>query len=143
MAIDKRPIYATLVLLGVLLAALLVFQPYTADWPGSGYSEPARRYVRAALRQDSVALLRLSTSDSPVRWALEAARRHPDTLVLWARRVEAWAGEHRGDTTEVFVYPRAYPRAKACDGEPIVLRFVGSGAALKVVEASSACLNPG
>jgi hypothetical protein len=139
MATDKRPIYGTLVLLGVLLAALLVFQPYTADWPGSAYSGSARSYLRAALRQDSVALMRLSTSDSPVRWALAAARRHPDTLALWARRIQVFAGEHRGDTTEVFVYPRA----EACDGEPIVLRFVDSGAKLKVVEASSACLNPG
>jgi hypothetical protein len=134
---DRRPIYGTLVLLGVLLAALVVFQPYTADWPGSEYTGSARSYIRAALRQDSVALMRLSTSDSPVRWALAAARRHPDTLALWARRVRAFAGEHRGDTTEVFVYAPD----EACDGEPIVLRFVGSGTTQKVVEASSACLN--
>ncbi len=139
MVIDKRPIYGTLVLAGVLLGALLVFQPYTADWPGSGYNEPARRYIRAALHQDSVALMRLSTSDAPVRWALAAARRHPDTLALWERWAEVWTGEQRGDTTEVFVYAPG----KACDGEPIVLRFVGSGAGPKVVEASSGCLNHG
>jgi hypothetical protein len=139
MATDMRPIYGTLVLLGVLLAALMVFQPYTADWPGSGYTEPARRYIKAALRRDSVSLMELSTSDAPVRWSLAAARRHPDTLALWARRVEAWAGEHRGDTTEVFVYAPG----EGCDGKPIVLRVVGSGSTMKVVEASSACLNPG
>jgi hypothetical protein len=139
MATDKRPIYGTLVLLGVLLAALVIFQPYTADWPASEYTDPARRYIRAALRRDSVTLTQLSTSDSPVRWALAAARRHPDTLALWARRVQAFAGEHRGDTTEVFVYAPG----EACDGEPIVLRFVGSESRVKVVEASSACLNPG
>jgi hypothetical protein len=139
MVIDRRPIYGTLILIGVLLAALLVFQPYTADWPGSGYTEPARRYIRAALRQDSVTLVQLSTSESAVRWALAAARRHPDTLALWGRRVRVWAGEQRGDTTEVFVYPPG----EACDGEPIVLRFVGSETSLKVVEASSGCLNSG
>lgn len=139
MATDKAPIYGTLVLLGILLAALIVFQPYTADWPESGYGPPARRYIRAALRRDSAALMRLSTSDSPVRWALSVARRHPDTLALWARRVEAFAGEPLGDTTEVFVYPPGW----GCDGKPIVLRFVGSPSGVKVVEASSACLNPG
>lgn len=139
MGTDRRPFYGTLVLLGVLLAALVVFQPYTADWPESGYGAPARRYIRAALRQDSAALMQLSASDSPVRWALAAARRHPDTLALWARRVEAFAGEPRGDTTEVFVYAPGW----GCDRKPIVLRFVDSPGGMKVVEASSACLNPG
>lgn len=136
MATDRRPLYATLIFLGILLTALFVLQPYSADWP-SAYSEPARRYIRAAIRQDSAALARLSTSNSPVRWALAAARRHPERLTIWKGRIEAWTGERRGDTTEVFVYPSGW----ACDQEPIVLRFVSSGAAPKVVEASSECLD--
>jgi hypothetical protein len=136
MATDRRPLYTTLIFLGILLTALFVLQPYSADWP-SAYSEPARRYIRAAIRQDSAALTRLSTSESPVRWALAAARRHPERLTIWKGRIEAWTGERRGDTTEVFVYPSGW----ACDQEPIVLRFVSSGAAPKVVEASSECLD--
>jgi hypothetical protein len=136
MATDRRPLYATLIFLGILLTALFVLQPYSADWP-SAYSEPARQYIRAAIRQDSAALTRLSTSESPVRWALAAARRHPERLTIWKGRLEAWTGERRGDTTEVFVYPSGW----ACDQEPIVLRFVSSGAAPKVVEASSECLD--
>ena len=136
MATDRRPLYATLIFLGILLTALFVLQPYSADWP-SAYSEPARRYIRAAIRQDSTTLTRLSTSASPVRWALAAARRHPERLTIWKGRIEAWTGERRGDTTEVFVYPSGW----ACDQEPIVLRFVSSGAAPKVVEASSECLD--
>ena len=131
MATDRRPLYATLIFLGILLTALFILQPYSADWP-SAYSEPARRYIRAAIRQDSAALTRLSTSNSPVRWALAAARRHPERLTIWKGRIEAWTGERRGDTTEVFVYPSGW----ACDQEPIVLRFVSSGAAPKVVEAT-------
>ena len=136
MATDRRPLYATLIFLGILLTALFVLQTYSADWP-SAYSEPARRYIRAAIRQDSATLTRLSTSESPVRWALAAARRHPERLTIWKGRIEAWTGERRGDTTEVFVYPSGW----ACDQEPIVLRFVGSGAAPKVVEASGECLD--
>ena len=136
MATDRRPLYATLIFLGILLTALFLLQPYSADWPAA-YSEPARRYIRAAIRQDSAALTRLSTSNSPVRWALAAARRHPERLTIWKGRIEAWTGERRGDTTEVFVYPSGW----ACDQEPIVLRFVSSGAAPKVVEASSECLD--
>jgi hypothetical protein len=141
MANDRRPIYGTLVFLGILLAALVIHQPYSADWPGRLYTEPARRYLRAAMRQDSASLTRLSTSESPVRWALAAARRQPDLLTIWKGRIEAFTGERRGDTTEVFVYP--YPDGWACEKEPIVLRFVGSGSAPKVVEASSTCLDPG
>jgi hypothetical protein len=137
MATDRRPLYATLIFLGILLTALFVLQPYSADWP-SAYSEPARRYIRAAIRQDSAALTRLSTSESPVRWALAAARRQPERLTIWKGRIEAWTGERRGDTTEVFVYPSGW----ACDQEPIVLRFVSSGSEQKVLEASSSCLDP-
>ena len=136
MATDRRPLYGTLIFLGILLTALFVLQPYSADWP-SAYSEPARRYIRAAIRQDSVTLMRLSTSESPVRWALAAARRHPERLTIWKGRIEAWTGERRGDTTEVFVYPSGW----VCDEEPIVLRFLNSGTAPKVVDASSKCLD--
>jgi hypothetical protein len=137
MATDRRPIYGTLVFLGILFAALVILQPYSADWP-SPYTSPARRYIRAAIRQDSAALIQLSTSESPVRWALAAARRNPDVLTLWKGKIEAYTGERRGDTTEVFVYP--YPWGP-CGEEPIVLRFVPSAAAPKVVDASSGCLD--
>ena len=115
----------------------MVFQPYSAGWP-SAYSEPARRYIRAAMRQDSATLTELSTSESPVRWALAAARRYPERLTIWKGKLEALTGERRGDTTDVFVYPSP---SWACEEEPIVLRFVGSGSAPKVSEASSACLD--
>jgi hypothetical protein len=138
MATDRRPLYATLIFLGVLLTALFVLQPYSADWPGAAYTQPARRYIRAVMRQDSATLIQLSSSDRPVRWALAAARRHPDILNVWKGRLEVWTGQRIGDTTEVFVYP--YPPAKVCE-EPIVLRFVSSGTAQKVLEASSSCLD--
>jgi hypothetical protein len=141
MATDRPPLYATLVFLGTLLTALFVLQPYSADWPGRVYTDPARRYLRAAMREDSATLTRLSTSESPVRWALAAARRHPNLLTTWKGRIEAFTGERRGDTTEVFVYP--YPAGWDGKEEPIVLRFVGSGTAPKVVEASCTCLDPG
>jgi hypothetical protein len=139
---DARPIYGTLVFLGALCAALLAFQPYSADWPGTRYTEPARRYLRAAMRQDSAALTRLSASEAPVHWALATARRRPEILTLWNGRIEAFAGEHRGDTTEVFVYPYyPYPSRHPCEAEPIMLRFVSSPAAVKVVAAGSECLD--
>ena len=142
MVTDKRPIYGTLVFLGILLAALVALQPYSADWPGRPYTEPARRYIRAAMREDSATLVHLTTSESPVRWALAASRRHPDILRLWKGRIAAFAGDRRGDTTEVFVYPYyPYPLRHTCQEEPIVVRFVSLPVGLKVLEASSKCMD--
>jgi hypothetical protein len=138
MANGRIPLYLTLLVMALLTAALLTFQPYSADWPGTGYTKPARRYIRAAIRQDSVGLVGLSVSLSPVAWALDAARAHPDTLALWGRRIQAWTGERRGDTAEVFVYPLG----DTCGEAPIVLRFLGSGSNARVLGASSACLRP-
>lgn len=134
----KPPEASLTILAAALLAgALLTIQPYTADWPGTDYAAPARRYVRAALDHDSVALRRLSSTLRPVTWALHVSRTQPGTLASWAGRIHAYTGERQGDTTEVFVYPSA----DACDDAPIVFRFVGSGAAARVVNANSACFS--
>jgi hypothetical protein len=131
----KMAPYLTALALGLLGAALLLFQPYSADWPGTTYAEPARRYIRAALRQDSAELRRLSVSGAPVKWALNAAQAHRDSLALWERHITAWTGELRGDTAEVFVYPPG----DACDENPIVFRFVGTGGSARVLGARSTC----
>jgi hypothetical protein len=133
----KMPVYLTLLAAVALGAAVLVLQPYSADFPGTAFAKPARRYIRAALEQDSLALTRLSTSPSPVLWALHAARARPDSLAAWAGHVEAWTGERRRDTTQVLVYASS----DRCSEVPIVLRFVGSGGRAKVAAAGSACLD--
>ncbi|HYC30636.1 MAG TPA: hypothetical protein VEB59_00020 [Gemmatimonadales bacterium] len=125
-----------IVALALLAAALLLFQPYTADWPGTDYGKAVRRYLRTAIRQDSLSLAELSTSSAPVRWALGAARHRPRTLALWGGRVETFVGPHRGDTAEVFVYPLG----RTCEHAPIVLRVVGMGDGMRVMAAESACL---
>ena len=121
----------------LLATALLTLQPYSAEWPGKGFGRPAERYVRAALAQDSVALVRLSATDSPVVWALAAARRYPASLAAWAHHSRAWTGERRGDTTQVFLYSAA----DVCGDAPIQFRFVEAQGGAKVVAASSACLD--
>jgi hypothetical protein len=63
---DKAPLYLSLVAAALLATALLTLQPYSAESSGQGFGRPAERYVRAALAQDSVALARLSATDSPV-----------------------------------------------------------------------------
>ena len=54
---DKAPLYLSLVAAALLGTALLTLQPYTAEPFGGGFGKPAERYVRAALAQDSVALV--------------------------------------------------------------------------------------
>ena len=133
----KTPVVLTLVTIAVLVAAVLILQPYSADFPGTAYAKPARRYVRAALDQDSLALRRVSSSASPVVWALLAAGRRPDSPAVWAGHVQAWTGKRTGDTTEVLVFTES----GRCSAVPIVLQFVGVGDAARVTSASSACMD--
>jgi hypothetical protein len=133
----RTPLYLTILAGGLFIIGLLTFQPYSADWPGGGYAKTARDYIRAALQHDSARLARLSTSDAPVTWALQAARTHADSLALWKGRIWAWTGLQAGDTTEVFVYPAR----DGCDDSPIQFRFVRSGTEARVLSASSPCLD--
>ena len=133
----KAPLYLTVVGAVLLGAAVFLIQPYSADFPGTAYAKPARRYLHAAISQDSVGLSRLSASGAAVAWALEAARTHPDSLAAWAGRTEAWTGVRRGDTTYVLVFPAGEP----CSNVPIVLQFVGAGDHARVTRASSACFD--
>jgi hypothetical protein len=50
-------------------AALLWLQPYSVISPYRTYAEPARRFLRAALTQDTVELRRQAASTRPVQWA--------------------------------------------------------------------------
>ena len=49
--------------------------------------------------------------------------------------MQAWTGEQRGDTAQVFVYPDG----TVCENAPIVLQLVGSDGEARVVRASSSC----
>ena len=132
----NEPLFLTILAAALLVAALFTVQPYSADWP---YAKPAQRYIRAALRQDSTGLARLSASQTAVAWALDAARTHADSLALWASRTQVRTGKRSGDTTEVFLFPHG----DVCLEAPILFRFVGSGNDARVLSASSACLDPG
>ena len=134
----KAPLFLTILAAVLFVAALLTLQPYSSDWPGREYIKPAQGYVRAALRQDSVSLARLSASDAPVVWALDAARMNREALALWAGRTRALTGVRSGDTTAVFLYPQG----DGCSKAPIVFQFLGSGSDARVLSASSSCLDP-
>lgn len=134
----KMPLFLTILAAGLFVATVLILQPYSVNWPSGPYAKPAHRYIQAALQQDSVRLARLSTTNTPVVWALAAARMHRDSLALWKGPTEARTGVRWGDTTEVFLYPSG----EVCSEAPILLRFVGSGNSARVLSASSPCLDP-
>jgi hypothetical protein len=131
----KMPLYLTLVATALFIAALRILEPYSVASPWHAYTEPAKRYLQAAVRQDSIALARQSGSTAPVLWALAAARAQPESLAAWARDAEAWTGGRRGDTADVLL---AIP-SEVCSKHPIWLRFVGSGKKARVLQATSAC----
>ncbi len=135
----KTPFFITLIAAGLMGAAVLVVQPYSADFPGTEYAKTARRYLRAAIRQDSVKLEGISASPAAVAWALNVARAHPDSLASWAGRTYTYVTARRADTADVLVYPATDP----CSEVPIVLLFVGTGSHARVMHASSTCLTVG
>ncbi|MEP7177404.1 MAG: hypothetical protein ABI860_12720 [Gemmatimonadales bacterium] len=131
----KTPLYLTLAAAVLFVLAVLTIQPYSVTSPWHVYDEPARLYLQAVARGDSLDLARRTSDPAAVRWALAAARTEPDTLALWAREASAWAGHRRGDATDVFLSTRV----STCD---LVMRFVGGGKSARVERASSACLEP-
>jgi hypothetical protein len=132
----KTPLYLSLLAAALFVVAVLLVQPYSADFPGTDYAKPARRYLRAAIRQDSGDLQDIAASPAAVEWALQVAHSHPESLAAWAGRTYTYVTARRADTTEVLVYPAA----ERCGEVPIVLRFIGSGSRARVVHAHSACL---
>jgi hypothetical protein len=131
----RTPLYLTAIAAAIMVAAMLIFQPYSVRSPWDAYSAPVQRYLRAALARDTVALARQSVDARPVSWALAAARRRPDSVALWAREAVAWAGTRHADTAEVFVSPPG----GSCY---MVIRFVGPARSPRVERASARCLAP-
>jgi hypothetical protein len=136
---DNAPVYLSLAAAALLATAVLTLQPYSAEFPRTGFAKPAERFVRAALAQDSLALAQLSAADSPVVWALAMARHHPGSLAAWARHSQAFRGERRGDTTQVFVFSAVH---MVCGNEPIEFRFVTGRDGARVLGASLDCRDP-
>jgi hypothetical protein len=138
---DRAPLISSLTAVAVLLAFLLLVQPYSAPsgrpsrW--DAYAPPAQRFLRAAVGRDSLELARQSGS-AAATWGLAAARRYPESLAVWAREARIWSGVMHGDTAEVLLYTDS----KVCEERPIWLRFLGDSGRFKVVEAGSTCFDP-
>ncbi len=126
-----RLILATL----VLIAAVVWLQPYTVVSPYRGYTEPARRFLRAALAQDSMELQRRTASRQPVQWALEAGNGDRSALALWAKLLRPYSGHRHGDTTTVVFQTST----RVCYLRPVTLTFVRATAEPRVLVASSSC----
>ena len=131
----NMPVYLTAVGLAALGFGALVWQPYSADFPATQYSKPIRGYIHAAAHQDSAGLSRLSASAEAVTWGIRAGREHHGSLAHWERWMQAWAGQQRGDTAQVFVFSDG----TLCRNAPIELQLVGRDGEARVVRASSSC----
>jgi hypothetical protein len=119
----------------VVMAAVLWLQPYSVFSPYRAYTEPGRRFLRAALAQDSLELQRRAISSQPVRWALDAGRGDTSALAVWAKLLRPSSGRRHGDTTTVVFQTST----RACYLRPVALTFVGTPAEPRVLVASSSC----
>jgi hypothetical protein len=131
----NMPVYLTAVGMAALGYGALVWQPYSADFPGTEYSKPIRGYIHAAAHQDSAGLSRLSASAEAVTWGIRAGREHHGSLAQWERGMQALIGQRWADTAQVFVYRPG----TECEKAPIMLQLVGNDGGARVVRASSSC----
>jgi hypothetical protein len=116
-------------------AALFWFQPYSVISPYRTYTEPARRFLRAALTQDTLELQRQAASTQPVQWALEAADGDPNALAIWAQLSRPYSGRRHGDTTTVVFQTST----RVCYLRPVTMAFVGDTESPRLAVASSSC----
>ena len=126
----------SLVLAALLaIAALMWVQPYSVFSPYRPYSEPARRFLRAALARDTLALQSQAVSAQPVEWALAAADGDLSALAIWTRSLRPYSGRRHGDTTTVVFQTST----RVCYLRPVTLAFVGGNEAPRLALASSSC----
>jgi hypothetical protein len=116
-------------------AALLWLQPYSVISPYRTYTEPARRFLRAALTQDTLELQRQAASTQPVQWALEAADGDPNALAIWAQLSRPYSGRRHGDTTTVVFQTST----RVCYLRPVTMAFVPGAEGPRLALASSSC----
>lgn len=116
-------------------AGLWWLQPYSVISPYRAYTEPARRFLRAALSQDTLELRRQAASTQPVQWALEAADSDPNALAIWARLSRPHSGRRHGDTTTVVFQTST----RVCYLRPVTMAFVPGGKGPRLAVASSSC----
>jgi hypothetical protein len=116
----------------VALAGVLAIQPYSVRSPWSAYDAPGRRFLSAALNQDSAALRLVSASPAAVDWALQTRRDHPRALSVWAHFARAGTGVVASDTSTVL-----FETATAVC--PVVITFLGHDERARVLEAGARC----
>ena len=119
----------------IVIGAVAWLQPYSVVSPYRAYTEPARRFLRAALAQDSVDLQRRAASRQPVQWALHAGKGDRSALAVWAKLLRPYSGRRHGDTTLVVFQTST----RVCYLRPVTLTFVRTALEPQVLVASSSC----
>lgn len=118
----------------VVIAAVVWLQPYSVFSPYRAYTEPARRFLRAALDQDSMELRRRAASRQPVQWALDAGKGDRTALAVWAKLLRPYSGWQHGDTTTVVFQTSTW----VCYLRPVTMTFLRAEKP-RVLVASSSC----
>ena len=119
----------------VVITAVVWLQPYSVFSPYRAYTESARRFLRAALAQDSVELQRRAASRQPIQWALDAGKGDRSALAVWAKLLRPYSGRRHGDTTTVVFQTST----RVCYLRPVTLTFVRTASEPRVLVASSSC----
>jgi hypothetical protein len=119
----------------ITFATLLWLQPYSVISPYRAFTEPARRFLQAALARDSAELRRRAVSTQPVEWALQASNGDTKALAVWAKLSRPYSGHRHGDTTTVVFQTST----RVCYLRPVAMTFVRGPEGPRVLLASSSC----
>lgn len=133
---NDRVLAVALIMASLMAGAVLLWlQPYSVVSPYQSYVDPARRFLRAALDQDTAGLEQQAAARQPVQWALEASAGDAEALAIWARLSRPYSGHRHGDTTTVVFQTST----RVCYLRPVTMAFVPDSSGPRLVLASSSC----
>ena len=119
--------------------AVAVSERYAVSDPWKPYAQAVREYMAAAVRGDSIALVRRSAGNQPVAWVLDAAQRRRAMLTGWSQELRSGTGQRRGDTVVVLLW--ADNIAGCSNLSSISASLLNHSASPRVLAISSPCVD--
>lgn len=132
----RRVILTTGLVLALAVVGWVFLGLYTPSRRGVQYLTWMRRFLTAASAQDSLGLTSMGTSVEATNWGLQVARSNPEILRTLRDSVGGGGGGSNGDST---ILSFSGPRGGPCYNNPVVVTFIGSPTAARVVRVTSDC----
>jgi len=137
--VNREHLSAVAVVSFFAVFAVAVSERYAVSDPWKPYAQAVREYMAAAVRGDSIALVRRSAGNQPVAWVLDAAQRRRAMLTGWSQELRSGTGQRRGDTVVVLLW--ADNIAGCSNLSSISASLLNHSASPRVLAISSPCVD--